>query len=34
MPDPTLAIGTRDQIMAAYRDLRDRLGDRIRARLA
>ncbi len=34
MPDPTLAIGTRDQIMAAYRELRDRLGERIDARLA
>jgi len=34
MPDPTLAVGTRDQIMAAYRDLRDRLVERIRARLA
>ena len=34
MPDPTLAIGTRDQIMAAYRELRDRLGERIGARLA
>ena len=34
MPDPTLAMGTRDQIMAAYRDLRDRLAERIRARLA
>ena len=33
MPDPTLAAGTRDQIMAAYRDLRDRLAGRIRARL-
>jgi len=34
MPDPTLAIGTRDQIMAAYRDLRDRLGRNIADRLA
>ena len=34
MPDPTLAMGTRDQIMAAYRDLRERLGKRIRSRLA
>jgi len=34
MPDPTLAAGSRDQIMAAYRDLRDRLGQRIGARLA
>lgn len=34
MPDPTLAIGTRDQIMAGYRDLRDRLAERIGARLA
>jgi protein-tyrosine-phosphatase len=34
MPDPTLAMGTRDRIMAAYRDLRERLGERISTRLA
>ena len=34
MFDPTLTIGTRDQIIAAYRDLRDWLDERIRARLA
>lgn len=32
MPDPTVIGGTRDQIMAAYRDLRDRLEKRIAAR--
>ena len=32
--DPTLTIGTREQIIAAYRDLRDRLDERIRTRLA
>lgn len=32
-PDPTLAAGSREQILAAYRDLRDRLTARIRARL-
>ena len=31
--DPTLAVGSREQILAAYRDLRDRLSARIRARL-
>ncbi len=31
-PDPTGAQGTRDQIMAAYRDVRDRLSARIGAR--
>jgi protein-tyrosine-phosphatase len=30
MPDPTGTIGSRDQILAAYRDLRDRLARRIR----
>ena len=34
MFDPTLSTGTREQIIAAYRDLRDRLDERIRARLA
>lgn len=34
MPDPTLVTGSREQIMAAYRDLRDRLADRIRNRFA
>jgi protein-tyrosine-phosphatase len=34
MPDPTLTSGTRDQIMMAYRELRDRLAERIRSRLA
>ena len=31
-PDPTLASGSRDQILAAYRDLRDRLAARIAGR--
>ncbi len=31
--DPTLAAGSREQILCAYRDLRDRLSARIRARL-
>jgi protein-tyrosine-phosphatase len=31
-PDPTAAHGTRDQILAAYRDVRDRLKLRIAAR--
>lgn len=31
-PDPTLAAGSREQILAAYRDLRERLAARIRAR--
>ena len=31
-PDPTLATGSREQIMNAYRDLRDRLAARIRER--
>jgi protein-tyrosine-phosphatase len=30
--DPTTVVGTRDQIMAAYRDMRDRLKARIIAR--
>ncbi len=34
MSDPTLTTGTREQIIAAYRDLRDWLDERIRARLA
>ncbi len=33
-PDPTLATGTRDQIMMAYRDLRDRLAEAIKRRFA
>jgi protein-tyrosine-phosphatase len=32
MPDPTTAVGTREQIMAAYRDLRARLAARIARR--
>ena len=28
-PDPTLAVGTRDQMLAAYRDLRQLLSRRI-----
>ena len=31
-PDPTLATGSREQILAAYRDLRERLAVRIRDR--
>lgn len=34
MPDPTTATGSRDQIMAAYRDVRDRLTRRIRSRFS
>jgi protein-tyrosine-phosphatase len=33
-PDPTGAIGSREQVLAAYRDLRDRLTATIRARFA
>jgi protein-tyrosine-phosphatase len=33
-PDPTVATGTRDQILAAYRDVRDYLTRLILARLA
>lgn len=33
-PDPTAATGTRDQIMAAYRDVRERLRSRMIARFA
>lgn len=33
-PDPTTAAGTREQIMAAYRDVRERLKDRIARRFA
>ena len=33
MPDPTLAIGAREQVLDAYRDLRERLAIRIRERL-
>lgn len=32
MPDPTTATGTREQIMAAYRDVRERLKGRIARR--
>lgn len=32
-PDPTLVTGSREQIMNAYRDVRDRLKDRITQRL-
>ncbi len=32
--DPTTALGTREQIMAAYRDVRERLKARIFARFA
>jgi len=31
-PDPTTALGTREQILAAYRDVRDRLRARIATR--
>jgi protein-tyrosine-phosphatase len=31
-PDPTTATGTREQIVAAYRDVRDRLARRIEQR--
>jgi protein-tyrosine-phosphatase len=33
MPDPTTATGSRDQILFAYRDLRERLQRRIAERL-
>ncbi len=33
-PDPSVVMGTRDQIMAAYRDVRERLAARIRDRLS
>jgi len=33
-PDPTAAVGSREQIMAAYRDVRDRLKQRIAERFA
>ncbi len=33
MPDPTLVQGSRDQMLDAYRDVRDALMQRIRARL-
>jgi protein-tyrosine-phosphatase len=32
-PDPTVATGRREQILAAYREVRDYLANRIRARL-
>jgi protein-tyrosine-phosphatase len=34
MPDPTVGTGSREQILAAYRDLRERLSTRIRKRFA
>jgi len=34
MPDPTTATGTRDQILAAYRDVASRLDRRIRERFS
>ncbi|MCP8895373.1 low molecular weight phosphatase family protein [Shinella daejeonensis] len=34
MPDPTVATGTRDQILSAYRDVREQLKSLIRRRLA
>ena len=33
-PDPTLVAGSREQIMTAYRDLRERLAGQIRKRFA
>lgn len=32
-PDPTLATGSREQILAAYRDLRERLTEQLKDRL-
>ncbi len=32
MPDPSVATGTRDQIIAAYRDVRERLERRLKDR--
>lgn len=32
MPDPSTATGTREQILSAYRDVRERLARRIRSR--
>ena len=32
--DPTMVVGTREQILAAYRDVRDRLARRIAERFA
>jgi hypothetical protein len=32
-PDPTVATGTRDQILDAYRDVRDHISRLIMARL-
>jgi protein-tyrosine-phosphatase len=34
MPDPTDVVGTREQIMAAYREVRERLKARIGGRFA
>jgi hypothetical protein len=33
MPDPTLIAGSREQILSAYRELRERLAQHIRTRL-
>lgn len=33
MPDPSVATGSRDQIMGSYREVRDRIAARIRERL-
>ena len=33
-PDPTAATGSREQILSAYRDVRDRLKSRMRRRFA
>ncbi len=33
MPDPTQTMGSREQILHAYRELRERLANRIRERL-
>jgi protein-tyrosine-phosphatase len=33
-PDPTVATGTREQILAAYREVRDQLRTMMRSRLA
>ena len=33
-PDPTLVTGSRDQIMMAYRDLRERLAETVKRRFA
>lgn len=33
MPDPTIATGTRDQIVSAYRDVRDRIARTLAERI-